>query len=62
MRIFVDSDVVISSVISDKGAASLLFEEKNLKLFVSNFSSSEMKVVVKRLNLKEERFEKKWED
>ena len=50
-KIFVDSDVIISSLISETGAAYLLLNQPNLNLFISNLSISEQKVVVKRLSL-----------
>lgn len=51
MRVFTDSDVVISSLISKKGAAYLLINQSNLKLFVSNYSKEELERVVDRLDL-----------
>ena len=51
IKIFLDSDVVISSLISKKGAAYLLLNSKNLEYFVSNFSIKELNVVVGRLDL-----------
>lgn len=50
-KVFVDSDVVISSLISRKGAAYLLLNTKHLECFVSNFSIKELEIVVDRLNL-----------
>lgn len=51
MKIFLDSDVVISSLISDKGAAYLLVNQLKVEKFISNLSISELKQVFKRLNL-----------
>lgn len=51
-RIFLDSDVVISSLISSSGAAYLLINQvENLKLHISNFSLKELEVVTDRLRI-----------
>ena len=54
--IFVDSDVIISSVISNKGAAYLLLHQSNIERFISNYSRKELKLVIKRLNLSQSEF------
>ena len=54
MRVFIDSDVVISSLISQKGAAHLLLFTKisqRVKFYLSNLSLKEQKVVVERLKI-----------
>ncbi len=52
LKVFVDSDVVISSIISSKGAAFLLLNEiDNLELFLSNVSLKELKLVIERFHL-----------
>jgi len=52
LRVFVDSDVVISSLISSSGAAFLLLNQsKKHKLLVSNISVKEMRIVVLRMRL-----------
>lgn len=52
LKIFLDSDVVISSLISTLGAAYLLIHDtKDLELFISNLSLKELEEVVVRLNL-----------
>lgn len=52
LKVFIDSDVVISSLISSNGAAFLILNQTNdLDLFVSNISIRELEEVVKRLNL-----------
>lgn len=52
MRVFVDSDVVISSLISNKGAAHLLINEtKAIECFVSDASIKELEQVADRLKL-----------
>ncbi len=50
-RIFLDSDVVISSLISEKGAAYLLINTPSLRLFISNISKKELQDVTKRLQI-----------
>lgn len=53
IKTFVDSDVMISSFISNKGAAYLLINyEIPITLFVSNFSIKEIQNVSKRLKIK----------
>lgn len=52
LRIFLDSDVIVSSLISQTGAAYFLINNaKDLELFISNFSIKEIGIVAKRLNL-----------
>ena len=58
LRVFVDSDVIISSLISRSGAAYFLIHETDLKLYVSTFSFQELKIVVERLKLDTNEFEK----
>lgn len=58
LRVFVDSDVIISSLISRSGAAYFLIQETDLKLYVSTFSFQELKIVVERLKLDTSEFEK----
>jgi len=64
-RVYVDSDVIISSIISQSGAASFIFNLKTINLFASNYSKKETKAVAERLGLKETKvndlFEKKLE-
>lgn len=54
LRVFIDSDIVISSLISPAGAAYLLVNQTKVKKFVSNISVKELKLVVTRLKLKPE--------
>ena len=63
LKIFVDSDVVISSLISKSGAAHLLLFKKdsfktttNIQFYISNISKEEIKGVIKRLDLGESDF------
>lgn len=52
MRIFVDSDVIISSFLSQLGAAYFLLGTASLQLFISSLSKKELETVVKRLGIK----------
>lgn len=59
IRIFVDSDVIISSLISTSGAASILLHDtEGVELYVSNFSILELERVVERLKLDKEKLHK----
>lgn len=49
--VFVDSDVVISSLISKSGAAYLLINETSQELFISDVSYRELQIVAERLGL-----------
>lgn len=55
--VFVDSDVIISSLLSQGGAAYLLLYETNLKLFISNLSYKESGLVAERLRVSRDQFE-----
>lgn len=56
LKVFVDSDVIISSLISSTGAASLLLNQMDqLKRLVSNISVKELEKVTERLNLDQEK-------
>ena len=50
-RVFVDSDVVISSLLSTKGAAYLLLNKQSYKSIISNVSKVELKRVADRLGI-----------
>jgi len=55
IKLFVDSDVVISSLLSAKGAAFLLIHKiDNIKLLISNLSQQELEIVVTRLNISQD--------
>jgi putative PIN family toxin of toxin-antitoxin system len=59
IRVFVDSDVVISALISKNGAAHLLIcETTGIVRVVSDLSITEIGVVVKRMKLSEKDMEK----
>ncbi|HVF69564.1 MAG TPA: hypothetical protein VNA13_03285, partial [Xanthomonadales bacterium] len=50
--VFVDSDVVVSSIISKTGAANLLLTATSIQKIISNISQKEIVGVVKRMSLK----------
>lgn len=51
LKVFVDSDVIISSLISSKGTAFHLLNQTKENFFVSNYSVNELEIVAKRLNI-----------
>ncbi len=51
MKVFIDSDVVISAIISTEGASHLLLYTEEIKPVISSISQRELSVVIKRLNL-----------
>lgn len=51
MQVFLDSDVVISSLISKTGVAYLLVNNKNIVSIVSSISVKELRIVVERLGI-----------
>ncbi len=57
MRIFVDSDVVISSLLSHTGAAYLLLYDKNITKIISRTSDKELRAVCIRLKISVESLE-----
>lgn len=51
-KVFVDSDVIISSLLSSSGAASFLLHRTNaMKPYISNLSLQEIRIVVERLSI-----------
>lgn len=56
-KIFVDSDVTISSLLSSKGAAYFLLKKSHLEFCVSNISIKEIKRGVDKLDLDNEKFQ-----
>jgi predicted nucleic acid-binding protein len=63
LKIFVDTDVIISSLISKTGAAHLLLNYvEKLDLFVSNISAKEAGIVTKRLSLSQSILERMCEE
>lgn len=62
-RVFVDSDVIISSLLSASGAAHLLLSKNpNADYYISDFSLRELKVVAKRMEVPEIRLQKLMEN
>jgi predicted nucleic acid-binding protein len=53
IKVFVDSDVVISSLFSDRGAAHALFQNSLVSCFVSQYSIEELRRVADRLSMKQ---------
>ena len=51
LSIFIDSDVLISSIISQSGAAYLLLNETDSRFYTSNLAYKELKTVVQKLKL-----------
>lgn len=57
-KVFVDSDVVISSLLSSSGAAHLLLNKiENLELIISSLSLKELKIVTKSLSINEDKLD-----
>ncbi|OGG14717.1 hypothetical protein A2875_05160 [Candidatus Gottesmanbacteria bacterium RIFCSPHIGHO2_01_FULL_46_14] len=52
-QVFVDSDVIISSLLSDKGAAFLLLHSQPslTRFFITQYSIDELEIVVQRLEI-----------
>ena len=55
MKIFADSDVIISSLISSSGAGYLLLHDPKQDFFISNLSQRELNAVMERLNIDKKR-------
>ena len=55
LKVFVDSDVIISSLISSTGAAYLLLNQEKLDLAISSISLEELKIVVERLDISKDK-------
>lgn len=54
---FVDSDVIISSLLSTKGASFFLFNQTKSQFFISSFSVKELAVVIKRLDIEKHKLD-----
>lgn len=52
-KVFVDSDVVISSLLSEKGAAYFLLNVQDANFIISNFGQKELERVAGRLQIKQ---------
>lgn len=58
IKIFIDSDVIISSLLSQTGATYIILNSIFLKAFISNFSYEELNRVVNKLEIDKNRLEK----
>src|SRR5260221_12804277 len=58
MLIFVDSDIVISSLLSSSGAAHFLIHNPEITPVISNLSIKELEIVIERLSIDKAKFEK----
>ncbi|MDP3726883.1 MAG: PIN domain-containing protein [bacterium] len=56
-KVFVDSDVVISSLISQKGAAHLLLNKQKANFVISNISEAELEKVANRLEINQDKLQ-----
>lgn len=56
-KVFVDSDVVISSLISQKGAAHLLLSKQKANFVISNISETELEKVANRLGINQDKLQ-----
>lgn len=56
-KVFVDSDVVISSLLSNKGAAYLLLNKQSSKSIISNVSKVELERVAVRLGIDKDKLQ-----
>lgn len=52
LKVFIDSDVIISAMISKSGAAWQIIYHPNITALISNYSLSEINIVVQRLKIK----------
>ena len=50
-KVFLDSDVVISALISNKGASSWIVSQSDLRLVISNYSVKEIEEVIAKLGI-----------
>ncbi len=60
ITVFIDSDVVISSLLSQTGASSIVIENNynHLDAFISNFSYEELNRIVDKLGIDKNKLEK----
>ena len=57
MRVFIDSDVVISSLLSSTGAAYFLLNQSQIEPVISSISQKELQIVVKIMGIEIEKLE-----
>jgi predicted nucleic acid-binding protein len=60
--VFVDSDVIISSLLSQTGAAYVLFHTTRQIFYYSNYSRKELAIVCRRLSISEAALDKLMRD
>lgn len=58
VKVFVDSDVIISSLISKSGASSIVINQAPVDSYISNLSWEELKRTVKKLGISKDKLEK----
>lgn len=58
MKIFVDSDVIISSLLSSSGASHVLLHTDMVASLISSVSHKEIEVVLERLGIDKQAFKK----
>ena len=57
MRVFIDSDVVISFLLSSTGAAYFLLNQSQIEPVISSLSQKELRIVAKRMGIEIEKLE-----
>ncbi len=57
MRVFIDSDVVISSLLSSTGAAYFFLNHSQIEPVISSISQKELRIVAKRMSIEREKLE-----
>lgn len=57
MEVFVDSDVIISSLLSTSGASYQLLHTDSVTHIISSFSQKEVEIVIERLSINKNDFE-----
>lgn len=60
IKVFIDSDVVISSLLSSSGASNIIIrnDSKRLSSFISNFSYEELTKTVDKLGINKDKLQK----
>jgi predicted nucleic acid-binding protein len=57
LRLFIDSDVIISSLLSTSGAAFFLLNKSPIKAIITTISLRELQIVMKRMNINEKKLQ-----
>lgn len=57
IKVFIDSDVIISSLLSQTGASNIILNNSDLRTFISNFSQEELNRTVDRLGVDKDKLE-----